>query len=62
MGYVDKFYYGQAKIVNDTNTSIVVDGKTIEPGGYAMVKGTESYTINGKEIYAGYGDCIRIGD
>lgn len=62
MGYDDKFYFGQAKIINETSSPIEVDGKTVQPNQFVMVKGTEVYNINGSDVYANYGDCIRIGE
>lgn len=66
MGYADRFYYGQCKLVVKTSGHVTVtDGnKTWEGDGNTtfMLPGTHKYTISsgGKttDIYAGYGDYI----
>ena len=63
MGYADRFYYGQCKLIVNKDVT-VTDGTKEWTGRTFMLPGTQKYTVsdgeNTKDIYAGYGDCINL--
>lgn len=68
MGYTDKFYYGQGKLIITSKSKVTVTNgeKSYELNGSGtlFVPGTNRYLVTAgsaqKEIYVSYGDCIKV--
>lgn len=72
MGYADRFYFGQGKLIVKTSASSVdindgISSKTVAVSGgvaSALLPPTKSYTVTAndkvQDIYVSYGDCIEI--
>lgn len=72
MGYADKFYYGQNKLIVNapSGKASVTDGErtweeTISNGkAVFMLPNTRKYTVtvgsNTQDVYLGYGECANI--
>lgn len=69
MGYADRFYYGQCKlVVNTTKPRVTITDGTnsweLSGSGTVMLPGTNRYIVEAsgiqRSVYAGYGDFKTV--
>lgn len=69
MGYADRFYYGQGKLIIQTEKPqvTITDGERsweVSGSGTLFVPGTNKYLVtagdDSKEIYVSYGACEKV--